>query len=100
MANSMAGDTTPQRPRTRGKGLRAAAFLALVACVALVGVGGGALAGIVFGAARIAPSAAGKPLTHLSTTATATVPPACDCASVTTTMPQPSAGVPQYGGQV
>lgn len=98
MADSMVGDVAPQRPR--GRGLRAAAFLALAACVALVGLGGGAVAGIVFGAAHSSPSAASTSLAHLSPTPTSTVPPACDCASVTKTMPQPSAGVPQYGGQV
>ena len=98
MADSMAGDATHARPRRRG--LRAVAFLALVACVALVGVGGGAVAGIVFGTAHGAPSAANKSLAHLSPTPTATVPPSCHCASVTVTMPQPSAGVPKYGGQV
>src|SRR6185437_11176127 len=98
MADSMAGDATPPRPR--GRGLRAAAFLALAACIALVGVGGGAAAGILFGPAHSAPSAANRSLAHLSPTPTATVPPACHCTSVTTTMPQPSAGVPTYGGQV
>jgi hypothetical protein len=98
MADSMAGDATHARPRRRG--LRAVAFLALVACVALVGVGGGAVAGIVFGAARGAPSAANRSPAHISPTPTATVPPSCHCASVTVTMPQPSAGVPKYDGQV
>ena len=98
MADSMAGDATRSRPRARG--LRAVAFLALVVCVALVGVGGGALAGIVFGAARSAPSAASKAPAQLSATPTATVSPACHCTSVTVTMPQPSAGVPKYDGQV
>jgi lipoprotein-anchoring transpeptidase ErfK/SrfK len=98
MADLMAGDVAPQRPR--GRGLRAAGFLALAVCVALVGLGGGAVAGIVFGAAHSAPSTASTSLAHLSATPTATVSPPCHCTSVTTTMPQPSAGVPQYGGQV
>ncbi len=100
MADSMAGDTAHTRPRRRG--LRAVAFLALVACVALVGVGGGAVAGIVFGAALGAPKTmpANRSPAHLSATPTATIPPSCHCTSVTVTMPQPSAGVPTYGGQV
>src|SRR5690348_6604595 len=98
MADSMVDSVA--RQRTRRRRLRALAFLALVACVALVGVGGGAVAGILFGPAHSAPSAANKSLVRLSPTPTATVPPPCQCTSVTVTMPQPSAGIPQYGGQV
>src|SRR5689334_24190122 len=98
MADSMVDGVA--RQRTRGSRLRALAFLALAACVALVGVGGGAVAGILFGPAHSAPSAANKSLAHLSPTPTETVPPACQCTSVTVTMPQPSTGVPQYAGQL
>jgi lipoprotein-anchoring transpeptidase ErfK/SrfK len=101
MADSVVRGVTRQRTR-RGR-LRAVAFFALATCVALVGVGGGTLAGLVFGPAHIAQSSAGaRPANpHATLTATSTpAPQGCLCTSATLTMPQPSAGVPQIGGQV
>ncbi len=98
MADSTVDEIT--RQRTRGRGLRALIFLALAACVAVVGLGGGTVAGIVFGAAHNSQPSAGKPLVHLPATPTATTSPDCHCTSVMVTVPQPSAGVPHYGGQV
>ena len=49
-ANTVVGRRAGQR--ARGGRLRVVAFLALAICVALVGVGGGALAGVVFGSAH------------------------------------------------
>jgi hypothetical protein len=78
------------------------AFLALAACVALVGVAGGALAGIVFGSARTAQSPnifAARVIATSSATATP-IAPDCHCTGATLNVPQPSAGVPPYSGQV
>ena len=87
--------------RSGGGRWRVVAFLALAACVALVGVASGSLAGLVFGPAHAAQSPG--VFADVSTTATATATPAtpdCHCTGATLNMPQPSAGVPQYGGQV
>ena len=87
--------------RSGGGRWRVVAFLALAACVALVGVAGGSLAGLVFGPAHAAQSPG--VFADVSTTATATATPAapdCHCTGATLNMPQPSADVPQYGGQV
>ena len=87
--------------RSGGGRRRVVAFLALAACVALVGVASGSLAGLVFGPAHAAQSPG--VFADVSTTATATATPAapdCHCTGATLNMPQPSAGVPQYGGQV
>ena len=87
--------------RTRGGRLRVVAFFALAICVALVGVGGGALAGVVFGAAHGAQPPASGLAAVARTTATGTPEPQnCHCTASTLNMPQPSAGVPQYSGQV
>ena len=103
MAERAVSRTMNQQSRQGlGGRLRVVAFLALAACVALVGVGGGALAGIVFGPAHAARSP-GVYAAQVSATATATTTPAapdCHCTGAVLNMPQPSAGVPQYGGQV
>ena len=104
MAERAVGRTTGRQERQGRSGgrLRVVAFLALAACVALVGVGSGALAGIVFGPAHAAQSASVF-AARAATTATATAIPAtpdCHCTGATLNMPQPSAGIPRYSGQV
>lgn len=82
--------------------MRVAAFVALAICVALVGVGSSALAGIVFGPTHGALSPATS-FAAARATAPATATPAspdCHCTGSTLNMPQPSAGIPQYSGQV
>jgi len=101
MAHTVVKHPTRQ-PRRAGR-LHVVVFLALVVCVALVGIGGGALAGILFDAAHAAHSPTGDPSTRARTTATSTAtaaPSACDCTSITAKMPEPNTGIPQYGGQV
>ena len=91
----------PARRRRRTGRLRVVVFLVLVVGVALVGVGGGALAGILFDAAHATYSPTGGHSPRARATSTATVPPdACNCTNVTAKMPEPSAGIPQYSGQV
>lgn len=95
-------DRQERQGHRHGGRMRVVAFLALAACVALVGVAGGSLAGIVFGPAHAAQSP-DVFAAHVAATPTATATPAapdCHCTGATLNMPQPSAGVPQYGGQV
>ncbi len=102
MADAVMGEGMPGQRRRAG-GWRAVAFLALTACVALIGVGGGAMAGTVFGSAQAMwSSASNRPAHALATSTAVSTPPsqACQCTSTTLKMPQPSAGVPQYGGQM
>jgi lipoprotein-anchoring transpeptidase ErfK/SrfK len=102
MANSALGRTSRQQARhTGGRHLHAVAFVALAICVALVGAGGGALAGIVFGPAHGTLSPASSFASAARATATTTpVSPDCHCTSSTLSMPQPRTGVPKSGGQV
>lgn len=88
-----------QHPRV-GR-LRVVAFIALAACVGMIGVGGGALAGFVFGPAH-GSSARGPLAQTAATPTTAATPPSqdCHCTGSILNMPQPTAGIPQYNGQV
>ena len=99
MAKNVAGTAIGRR--ARGGRVRVVVFMALAVIVTLVGVGGGALAGIAFNRARMAQSSGNNLSAHIPATATVTPSPQpCQCTSETKTMPRPYGGIPQYGGQV
>jgi hypothetical protein len=102
MERERRGNRARQIRTTGRRQLHVVAFVALACCVALVGVGGGALAGIVFGPAHTAASSPANFSARALATATAATQatPDCHCTGSTLNMPQPAAGIPQYGGQV
>lgn len=102
MERERRGNRARQTRTARRGQLHVVAFVALAFCVALVGVGGGALAGIVFGPAHTAASSPAYFSARAIATATTTTQttPDCQCTGSTLNMPQPTAGIPQYGGQV
>lgn len=92
-----------ERARGGRRWTRAIVLLALVVCTVIVGVGGGTLASFVFGFAHTSQPPATNYAATVTVAATATSTPApqlCHCTSTSATLPVPSAGIPQSGGQV
>ncbi|MGE5333643.1 MAG: hypothetical protein ACM3N4_03005, partial [Nitrososphaerota archaeon] len=82
MAHStVARTSSPQARQVLGRGMRVAAFVALAICVALVGAGSSALAGIVFGPTHGALSPATSFAAARATAPATATPasPACHC---------------------